>query len=59
MIWYYADEDPEKTVGVVQVRGISEPLTETELKHHIDKLWERAKNEWTNDNMGLPSVRKP
>lgn len=49
MIWYYAGGDPKKTVGIVQVRGISEPLTETELKHHIDKLWERARDDWKKD----------
>lgn len=41
MIWYYAAGNPMKSVGIVQVRGIKEPLTEQELKHHIDKLWER------------------
>lgn len=30
-----------KTVGIIQVRGISEPLTEKELKIHIDNLWDR------------------
>lgn len=41
MIWYYMKNDPYKTVGVVQVRGIHDPLTRDELKVHIDKLWER------------------
>lgn len=41
MIWYHGEGNPQKSVGFVQVRGINEPLTEQELKHHIDKLWER------------------
>ena len=40
MLWYYPEKHPEKTVGIVQVRGLKEPLTKEELKHHIDKLWE-------------------
>ncbi len=40
MVWYYKAGDPYKTVGFVQIRGISKPLTEAELKVHIDKLWE-------------------
>jgi len=39
MIWYYLEHKPDKTIGFVQVRGIKEPLTENELKVHIDKLW--------------------
>ncbi len=39
MIWYHT-KDFKKTVGFVQIRGIREPLSENELKHHIDKLWE-------------------
>ena len=45
MIWYYITGNPYKTVGIVQVRGIREPLTEEELRHHIDKLWERYHKE--------------
>ena len=41
MIWYYIKDRPLKTVGFVQVRGITEPLTAEELIIHIDKLWER------------------
>ena len=41
MIWYYKKNNPYETVGIVQVRGIHEPLTKDELKIHIDKLWER------------------
>ena len=41
MIWYHKKDNPMKTVGFVQVRGISKPLTENELKVHIDKLWDR------------------
>lgn len=41
MIWYYLEGHPEKTVGIVQIRGIHAPLTEDELRHHIDKLWEQ------------------
>ena len=41
MIWYYKAGEPMKTVGIIQVRGINEPLTERELKIHIDKLWDR------------------
>ena len=41
MIWYYKAGEPMKTVGIIQVRGISEPLTEKELKIHIDNLWDR------------------
>ena len=32
MNWYYKAGEPMKTVGIIQVRGISEPLTEKELK---------------------------
>lgn len=49
MIWYYAGGDPKKTVGVVQVRGLKEPLTERELIQHIDKLWERYHKETQHD----------
>ena len=41
MNWYYKAGEPMKTVGIIQVRGISEPLTERELKTHIDNLWDR------------------
>ncbi len=41
MIWYHKKGDPRKTVGFVQVRGISKPLTDGELRMHIDKLWKR------------------
>lgn len=41
MIWYHIEDQPQKSVGAVQVRGIKEPLTKGELIHHIDKLWER------------------
>lgn len=41
MIWYYKAGEPMKTVGIIQIRGISEPLTERELKIHIDNLWDR------------------
>lgn len=47
MIWYHLEGKPQKSIGVVQVRGIHEPLTEDELKHHIDKLWERYYQERT------------
>ncbi len=40
MIWYHKKGNPLKTLGFVQVRGLKEPLTDGELKHHIDKLWE-------------------
>ena len=45
MIWYHKENDPYKSVGFIQVRGISNPLTVDELKVHIDKLWERYKKE--------------
>ncbi len=45
MIWYYLEHHPEKTVGIVQVRGLSQALTRDELKIHIDKLWERYHKE--------------
>lgn len=51
MIWYYAGGNPTKTVGVVQVRGIKEPLTEKELINHIDKLWERFHEEQNHERM--------
>lgn len=35
MIWYYKAGCPMKTIGFVQVRGLSKPLTEDELKIHI------------------------
>lgn len=41
MLWYHKKGDPGKTVGFVQVRGIHEPLTDDEIRTHIDKLWER------------------
>lgn len=41
MIWYHKKGNPMKTVGIVQVRGLKEALTEKELETHIDKLWER------------------
>ncbi len=41
MIWYHKAGDPYKTVGFVQVRGLKEPLTDSELKNHVNKLWER------------------
>lgn len=44
MIWYYKENYPLKTIGFVQVRGLTRPLTEAELKTHIDKLWESYKN---------------
>lgn len=45
MIWYYAEDNPMKSVGVVQVRGLKEPLSDKELIQHIDKLWERYHRE--------------
>ena len=47
MIWYHLAHkyDYKNTVGIVQVRGIKEPLSEEELKHHIDKLFERSRKE--------------
>ncbi len=41
MLWYHKKGDPDKTVSFVQVRGIHEPLTDDEIRTHIDKLWER------------------
>lgn len=43
MIWYHkkGSHSYKDTVGIVQVRGISDFLTEAELRTHIDKLWER------------------
>lgn len=40
MIWYYITGKPYKTYGFVQIRGLTRPLTEEELRHHIDKVWE-------------------
>ncbi len=40
MIWYYIEGHPEKTLGILQVRGLKEPLTKEELKKHIDKRWD-------------------
>ncbi len=46
MIWYRLDkEHGGKTIGFVQVRGLNRPLTEEELKTHIDKLIERSRSE--------------
>lgn len=44
MIWYHkaGKYDYDHSIGFVQVRGIKEPLTEDELKTHIDKMIERA-----------------
>lgn len=41
MIWYHLEGKMDKSIGCIQVRGLKEPLTEEELKMHIDKLWER------------------
>jgi len=43
MIWYHkiGKYGYKDTVGIVQIRGLTKPLTEEELKTHIDKLWER------------------
>lgn len=38
-IHYYKPGMPWKTLMIVQVRGLKEPLTEEELKHHIDCRW--------------------
>ena len=40
MVWYYIEKHPEKTIGILQVRGLKHPLTAEELKVHIDKRWE-------------------
>jgi hypothetical protein len=50
MIWYYKADEPSKTIGVVQVRGLNKPLTEDELKVHIDKLWDRYHAEQEKSN---------
>lgn len=42
MIWYHLEGNPFKTIGMIQVRGIKKPLTEDELKTHIDKLLEES-----------------
>ena len=42
MIWYHLEGNPFKTIGMIQVRGIKKPLTEVELKTHIDKLLEES-----------------
>lgn len=40
MIWYHIEKKPEKTLGILEVRGLKQPLTKDELKKHIDKRWE-------------------
>ncbi len=39
-IWYHLEGQPLKSIGILEVRGLKEPLTEEELKKHIDKRWE-------------------
>lgn len=43
MIWYYKEHEPNKTIGIFQIRGLSASLTEKEVREHIDKLWDRYK----------------
>ena len=45
MIWYHLEKQYYKTIGFVQVRGISEPLTRDQLRVHIDKLIDRAERD--------------
>lgn len=59
MIWYHKKGNPSKTVGFVQVRGLKEPLTDIELKIHIDKLWERYYAESRCEKRGAGDRGRP
>lgn len=58
-IHYYKPEMPWKTLAILEVRGLKEPLTPEELKHHIDCRWNdyyRERGEY--DKMHLTNREK-